>query len=145
MGPNRADVEAGYAFLRVPLEEIGIRLLRMPLANVYYSASAPDADVRLRLLTSLSALLAREVGKPEGYVMTNLVPRCDMTFGGTFDPACYVEIKNIGKFRPEQTQRISARVCELLQQELHVAPSRTYVEFTDATGHLWGFNGSTFG
>ncbi len=77
--------------------------------------------------------------------MTNLVPQCDMTFAGTFEPACYVEVKNIGSFKPEQTQRMSARISELLGQVLGVTQSRIYIEFTEATGYLWGYGGSTFG
>jgi phenylpyruvate tautomerase PptA (4-oxalocrotonate tautomerase family) len=117
----------------------------MPLINIFYSADVPDASTKKNLLLSLSALLSREIGKPESYVMTNLVPASEMTFGGTFEPTCYVEIKNIGKFKPDQTRRLSAKISELLEQNLRVSKSRTYIEFTDATGYLWGFDGSTFG
>ena len=81
----------------------------MPLINVYSSAPAPAADTVRQLLTDLSSLLAREIGKPESYVMTNLVPRTEMTFAGTFDPVCYAEVKNVGKFKAEQTERISGQ------------------------------------
>ena len=117
----------------------------MPLVNVYCSAPEPSPDTKKQLLVNLSALIANEVGKPESYVMTSLVPRCDMTFGGTFEPACYVEIKNIGKFRPEQTKRISAKLCEMLHRSLDVSSARMYVEFSDASGYLWGHDGTTFG
>jgi phenylpyruvate tautomerase len=117
----------------------------MPLINVYSSAPAPAADAVRQLLTDLSSLLAREIGKPENYVMTNLVPRTEMTFAGTFEPACYAEVKNIGKFKVDQTERISARLCDLLTKSLGVQSSRIYIEFSDATGYLWGFNGGTFG
>jgi phenylpyruvate tautomerase PptA (4-oxalocrotonate tautomerase family) len=117
----------------------------MPLVNVFHSASVPDASTKRHLLLSLSTLLAQEVGKPESYVMTNLVPQSDMSFGGTLEPACYVEVKNIGKFKPDQTKRISAKLSELLEQSLGVSRARMYIEFTDATGYLWGFDGSTFG
>ena len=79
----------------------------MPLINLYSSATAPSSDITRQLLTSLSSLLARELGKPESYVMTNLVPRTEMTFGGSSEPVCYAEIKNIGEFKPDQTERIS--------------------------------------
>jgi len=117
----------------------------MPLINVYSSAHSPAADTVRQLLTDLSSLLAREIGKPESYVMTNLVPRTDMTFAGTFEPVCYAEVKNVGKFKAEQTERISGRLCDLLTQALGVQKSRIYIEFSDATGYLWGFNGGTFG
>jgi len=117
----------------------------MPLVNVFCSATAPDITAKRQFLVSLSALIAREVGKPESYVMTNLVPQCDMTFAGTFEPACCVELKSIGKFKPEQTQRLSARISELIGQSLGISKSRIYIEFSDATGYLWGYDGSTFG
>jgi len=117
----------------------------MPLINLYSSAASLAPDITRRLLTNLSSLLARELGKPESYVMTNLVPRTEMTFGGSFDPACYAEIKNVGKFKPEQTERISSKVCALITEALGVPSSRIYVEFTDATGYLWGFDSGTFG
>ena len=117
----------------------------MPLISIYTSAPSPAPNVTRQLLTSLSSLLARELGKPESYVMTILVPRTEMSFGGTFDPACYAEIKNVGKFRPEQTERISSKVCDLVTQSIAVQRSRIYIEFSDATGYLWGFDGGTFG
>ena len=117
----------------------------MPLISLFSSAPSPAPDIARRLLTSLSSLLAQELGKPESYVMTNLVPRTEMTFGGRFDPACYAEIKNVGKFKPEQTERIGRKVCALITDALGVPSSRIYVEFTDATGYLWGFDNGTFG
>jgi phenylpyruvate tautomerase PptA (4-oxalocrotonate tautomerase family) len=117
----------------------------MPLINLYSSAPPPAADAVRQLLSNLSSLLAREIGKPESYVMTNLVPRTDMTFAGTFEPACYAEIKSIGKFKPDQTERISSMVCELLTKSLGVPRSRIYIEFSDVAGYLWGFDGKTFG
>jgi len=121
------------------------KLARMPLIALYSSAPSPASGTVHTLLSELSSLLARELGKPESYVMTNFVSRTEMTFGGSFDPACYAEIKNIGKFKPEQTARISSTVCDLVAQSLHVPRSRIYIEFADATGYLWGFDGGTFG
>jgi phenylpyruvate tautomerase len=117
----------------------------MPLINVYSSASAPTPETTRQLLVDLSSLLAREIGKPESYVMTNLVPRTDMTFAGTFDAACYAEVKSVGKFKPDQTQRLSSRLCEVLAKALNVPRARIYIEFSDAAGYLWGFDGGTFG
>ncbi len=145
MGPEDSDVESTNTFLTIPDRGSRPRMSVMPLVNVYCSAPAPTPDTKKQLLVSLSALLAREVGKPESYVMTSLVPRCDMTFGGSFDPACFVEIKNIGHFKPEQTKRISAKLCEMLQRSLGVSAGRIYIEFSDATGYLWGHDGTTFG
>jgi len=96
------------------------------------------------LLRDLSTLLARELGKPEAYVMTCLEPRARMTFGGTAEPTCFIEVKNIGSFTPAATERLSAAISERVAAALGVDRARIYIEFADARPHLWGWNGGTF-
>jgi phenylpyruvate tautomerase len=114
----------------------------MPLVKIVTSADAPpDADALLR---ELSALLARELGKPESYVMTCLEPGARMTFGGTVAPACFVEIKNVGTFGAELTSRLSSAITDKVSRALGVPAERVYIEFADAKPHMWGHNGDTF-
>lgn len=117
----------------------------MPLIKVQTSSPAPDPAQATALLKQLSASLASHVGKPEAYVMTALEPGVAMTFGGTTDPVCYVEVKNIGTFSPSQTKAMSQDFCQQIATSLGVPSNRIYIEFTNATGTLWGWNGSTFG
>jgi len=117
----------------------------MPFVNVFTSADAPTPERSDALLGELSRLLAAELAKPEAYVMTSLVPRARMTFGGTKEPACYVEVKNIGAMTPELTAKLSAALCGRLSEALGVASERIYIEFAEARGHLWGHAGETFG
>ena len=115
----------------------------MPLLRIVTSAEVPaTADA---LLLELSALLARELGKPESYVMTCVEPRARMTFAGTNPPACYVEVKNVGTFSSDLTSRLSAAITDRVAAGLGVARDRIYIEFQDARPHLWGHNGDTFG
>lgn len=116
----------------------------MPLIQVVTSAPAAASAHERGLLSRLSTLLAERLKKPERYVMTCLNTSAHMTFAGSDQPACYVEIKNIGRFTPETTRALSGEVCDLLAKELNVARDRIYVEFTDAQGHLWGHDGDTF-
>jgi phenylpyruvate tautomerase len=116
----------------------------MPFLHVFTSARLPESRVAQALLERLSATLADQLKKPEKYVMTCLTPEAEMTFGGSSEPACYVELKNIGEFTPELTERLSARLCEMLAQGLGVAKSRIYIEFANAEPHLWGYDGQTF-
>jgi phenylpyruvate tautomerase len=117
----------------------------MPLINVFTSAELPSAETIDALLKDLSALLAKRFSKPERYVMTALVPRPRMTFAGTAAPACSVEIKNVGEISPTLARTLSAEVSARLQQALGVAPDRVYLEMAHVEGHLWGWNGDTFG
>jgi phenylpyruvate tautomerase len=116
----------------------------MPLIQVFTSAGAP-ADGGEKLLGELSALLAKRFGKPERYVMTCLSPDLPMTFAATMEPAAFAAVKNVGKMTPDDTTFLSKELCDRLARGLAVARDRIYIEFTDATGYLWGWNGDTFG
>lgn len=116
----------------------------MPLIKVQTSA-APDRSSVETLLKKLSASLAKHTGKPESYVMTAFESNVVMTFGGTPDPACYIEVKSVGTMNPTQTQAMSQDFCQQVNTALGIPLNRTYIEFADAKGFMWGWNGSTFG
>ena len=116
----------------------------MPLIKVQTNAEHPTPETTGQLLSELSAMLADALGKSEAYVMTLLEPPCSMTFGGSDEPTCYMEVKNIGTMTAEQSQRITEMACTCAEKHLGIAPSRIYIEFNDAQRHLWGWNGNTF-
>ncbi|NER24701.1 MAG: hypothetical protein F6J96_29165 [Symploca sp. SIO1C2] len=117
----------------------------MPLIKVQTSVTAPETNKSEELLKQLSASLAKHLGKPESYVMTALEANVPMTFAGTTDPVCYVEIKSVGSMRPQQTKAMSQDFCEQINQAIGVPTNRIYIEFADAQGYLWGWDGRTFG
>lgn len=116
----------------------------MPLLRIVTSAN-PEKESQQRLLAELSRFVAENLRKPESYVMTTIATNATMTFAGTSEPACFVELKSIGTFTPEQTSSLSAALCRKLEGALGVPPNRTYIEFANAAGHLWGHDGETFG
>ncbi len=117
----------------------------MPLIKVQSSVTAPEKSNVENLLKTLSAKVANHFGKPESYVMTIFESDIPMTFGGTFEPVCYVEIKNIGTMSSSQTKAMSADFCQEIEDKLGVPANRIYIEFNDAQRHLWGWNKGTFG
>lgn len=117
----------------------------MPLIKVHTSVPTPDRADTAALLKSLSTHLAKHTGKPEAYVMTALTSDVAMTFAGTLEPACYIEIKSVGSFTPTQTTAMSQDFCETISEALGVPGNRIYIEFADAKGYLWGWNSKTFG
>ena len=114
----------------------------MPLIRIVTSAEPPSTSDAL--LRELSALLARELGKPESYVMTCLEPRAAMTFGGTPEPTCYIEVKNVGALASDLTKRLSAQITEKVARAIGIPSGRVYIEFSEAKPHHWGFDGDTF-
>jgi phenylpyruvate tautomerase PptA (4-oxalocrotonate tautomerase family) len=117
----------------------------MPLLNLFSSASRPDDASLAAALGSLSKLLAAELGKPERYVMVGLAPRMEMSFAGSREPACYAELKNVGRLARDKVERLSGILCDAIAKALGVPRDRIYIEFTNADGALWGFDGGTFG
>ncbi|HAZ48568.1 MAG TPA: hypothetical protein DCZ55_29980 [Cyanobacteria bacterium UBA11371] len=117
----------------------------MPLIKVQASVSAPEKSAVEQLLQSLSSALAKHTGKPEAYVMTAFEPDVAMTFAGTTDPVCYIEVKSVGSMSSSQTKSMSQDFCQKINEALGVPTNRIYIEFNDAKGSMWGWNGSTFG
>jgi phenylpyruvate tautomerase len=117
----------------------------MPLIKVQTSAAAPAAAQVEALLQALSASLARHLSKPEAYVMTAFEAAVPMTFAGSLEPACYLEIKSVGTMGGSRTAAMSQDFCAQIEAALGVPQSRIYIEFADAAGAMWGWNGSTFG
>lgn len=97
-----------------------------------------------QLLTQLSKLMAQETGKPERYVMVELVENKAMLFAGTKEPLAYLECKSIG-LSSNQAKSISAAVSQVLKDSLQLGGDRIYIEFSNCPGEFWGWNGSTFG
>ncbi|MDX2214711.1 MAG: phenylpyruvate tautomerase MIF-related protein [Oculatellaceae cyanobacterium bins.114] len=117
----------------------------MPLIKVQSSIAAPDRPTVEAFLKRLSTHLAKHTGKPESYVMTAFEPDVAMTFGGTLDPVCYIEIKSVGTMSAAQTKAMSQDFSQIVAEGLGIPANRLYIEFADAKGMMWGWNGSTFG
>ena len=117
----------------------------MPLIKVQTSIDRPAEGTIEDLLKQLSASLAKHLGKPESYVMTAFEPSTKMTFGGTTDPTCFIQIKSVGTMGGSKTEAMSQDFCSKVQAALGVPLNRTYIEFNDAEGAMWGWNGTTFG
>jgi phenylpyruvate tautomerase PptA (4-oxalocrotonate tautomerase family) len=116
----------------------------MPLLSMVTTAAPAEPEARRRVLTELSALLAEALGKPEAYVMVTLSAPGAMSFGGTETPACYAELKNVGTLPPARIAPLSETLCSAIATQLGVAKDRIYIEFTNADGAFWGWNGATF-
>jgi phenylpyruvate tautomerase len=117
----------------------------MPLIKVQTSVESLAKTVVENLLKELSASLAKHLGKPESYVMTAFESGIPMTFAGTTDPTCFIEIKSVGTMGEAKTKAMSQDFCAKIQAALGVPTNRTYIEFADAEGAMWGWNGRTFG
>ena len=116
----------------------------MPLITVRTNMSV-EADQANSLLRVCSAELAKQLGKPEHYVMTLFEKVDAMTMSGTDAPACLVEIRSVGTITPTQSKNMSEAFTALLHERLGMATDRIYIQFEAVAGAMWGYDGRTFG
>ena len=114
----------------------------MPLLKIQTNTSVPDSR-RDALLKNFSRMVAQQLGKPEGYMMAILDTERPMLFGGTSEPAVFMELKAIG-LPAGKTGPLATLLCDLAKAELGVAKDRVYINFADVPADLWGWNGETF-
>lgn len=114
----------------------------MPLLKIQTNATL-DAESAARLMADASRTVAAELGKPEGYVMVALEDGRRMLFAGDPAPLAYCELKSIG-LPQARTGALSQAIAQLLNKAVGIPADRVYIEFADAQGRMWGWNGSTF-
>lgn len=57
------------------------------------------------------------LGKPESYLMINLVDGQDLYFGGNkLEKGAYVEVKVLGSVDAGSSDKMTARLCEILEK-----------------------------
>ncbi len=114
----------------------------MPLMQLKTNVSSEQSD-RNRVAARLSSVVADMLGKPEDYVMVDVVPDATLVFAGTDDPAAFVALASLG-LDEQRTTEYSGSICELLHEELGIDPSRVYIAFSSPDRHMWGYNNGTF-
>ncbi len=115
----------------------------MPLIQLTTSPAVP-ANQREKLLAALSILLAEATGKPEKYVMA-VIGEGTISMAGKAGPAAFADICGIGGLSHDVNNRISQKLCALLNEALKIPPDRVYLTFTNMNAVNWGWNGKTFG
>ena len=113
----------------------------MPFIQVKTSSKSVLEDDTL-LQNDISKIVAELTGKPEKYVMTMIQKDIKLTFAGSDEPCCFIEVKSIGALSPSSMSR---SLCELIASKTNINTNRIYIEFTDVKASNWGFNGTTFG
>ncbi len=117
----------------------------MPLIQVDTSCDLSGPDKKQALAKTLSRLAAEAIGKPEQYVMACVHDNVAMTMSGDAGPSALVTVKSIGGLSRSVNQTVAAQVCETLQKELAIPPSRIYLTFEELAATHWAWNGKTFG
>ena len=112
----------------------------MPYIKVQTNQKVEKKEEELK---KLSAAVAEKLGKPESYIMTALEAETKMTFAGSTEKTAFIQVKSIG-LKESMTEELSQFICIFLEEDLGIKQNRVYIEFTDAPGAMWGWDGGTF-
>ncbi len=112
----------------------------MPLISL--KTSLNEIQEEDALLKELSSKLSSLTNKPEKYVMTILEKNLPMTFSGSNEPCCFVEIKSIGSIKAKVMSEV---ISNVISKKISIPLDRIYINFEDIDPNNWGFNGGTFG
>src|SRR3972149_656011 len=82
------------------------------------------------LLKQASVLVARELEKPEAYVMIALEDNTPMVFASSDDPAAFLELRPIG-LPAKKTGPLSQALGSLVSEHLGIPLDRIFVNFAD--------------
>jgi len=117
----------------------------MPLLHIHSSSKTLNEKVIQEVHQTGAQILAELLGKSTEYVMVLVNTGRSLSFAQDDQTPCaYLEVKNIGGFTPETTEKLSQRLCELVNEKLQIPASRVYIEYQNAERHLWGWNEKTF-
>jgi len=83
------------------------------------------------------------IGKPESYLMINLADNQDLDFAGKkLDKGAYVEVKVLGNVDSSSSDKMTAKICEILENQLGIPGNAVYVSYWGTAN--WGWNGGNF-
>jgi phenylpyruvate tautomerase PptA (4-oxalocrotonate tautomerase family) len=111
----------------------------MPLVKIQAAKEIPSG-----VIAELSKIAAETIGKPETYVMVS-ASKADLMMSGGEGVAAFVEVKSIGGLSRDVNEKLSAKICDLLEAQLQIPQDRIYLNFTDIPASQWGWNRSLFG
>ncbi|XP_051887734.1 macrophage migration inhibitory factor [Pristis pectinata] len=92
----------------------------------------------------LTALLSKELGKPQQYIAVHIVSDQMMYFGGSSDPCALASLSSIGKINSKQNKHYSKLLFELVNKHLHISANRMFIVFQDLDAANVGWNYDTF-
>ena len=83
------------------------------------------------------------LGKTENFLMVGFDDEYDLDMGGEkLDKAAFVSVKVYGKLQSGACDTMTAKICDILQEELGIPGSAVYVTYQGIDD--WGWNGRNF-
>lgn len=104
---------------------------------------AISGEQELTLKSELGKAISILSGKSEQWLMLSLEDNCRLYFkGDNSKPIAYVEVKVFGKIDYSQSNKLTAKICEIFGNALGIDASNVYIKYEEVD--MWGWNGSNF-
>ena len=111
----------------------------MPYIDAKLTGTVPPAQ-REVLKNELGQAIAL-MDKPESFLMIGFQDNYDLYFGGKhLEKGAYVSIAMLGEPDREKNAAMTARVTEILQEQLDIPPKCVYVSYHGVRD--WGWRGN---
>ena len=104
-----------------------------------YNFSRAGAYAQIKARRAISILS----GKSERWLMLSFEDKCHLYFqGNNSNPIAYVEVKVFGRIDYSQSNKLTAKICEIFGDVLDIAASNVYIKYEEV--EMWGWNGGNF-
>lgn len=113
----------------------------MPFINVKTNISV-SKDKQEAVKSAIGRAIAAIPGKSEAWLMVEIEQEKSMWFKGDSSPCAMVEVSVFGSASGEACEKLTAELCEILNKELSLSPSRIYVKYFET--QKWGWSGGNF-
>lgn len=114
----------------------------MPYIKTTVSTEISDS-AKENLKNKLGNAIALIPGKSENWLMLSFHDKTDMAFRGeTHEEYAYIEVNIFGSASDAAYDRLTAAICEIINEELSIPLSNIYVKYEEA--EHWGWNGNNF-
>lgn len=114
----------------------------MPSLTIHTNIHLEGFDTE-KVLKLATRLMAESLEKPENVVMVRLEARSHLMFGGTTDPAAFVEVISLG-LPDEAPAQLSESLSRFLKDNPGIRQERVFLHFPRVPRTHFGWNGKTF-
>mgnify|MGYP002110845487 FL=1 len=102
---------------------------------------SPEQELTLK--SRLGEAISILSGKSERWLMLSFEDKCQLYFqGNNSNPIAYVEVKVFGRIDYSQSNKLTAKICEIFGDVLDIAASNVYIKYEEV--EMWGWNGGNF-
>ncbi|SNU09337.1 Macrophage migration inhibitory factor (MIF) [Lachnospiraceae bacterium] len=101
------------------------------------------SDEKKEIIKSKLGEAASIIGKPESFLMVGFEDDYCLYFAGNkLEKGAYISVDVFGSVSGSAADKMTARICEIYEEELGIPGNNIYVEYRGTSD--WGWNGRNF-